>query len=173
MSYRDKYKSDNDFLLIAIERDAGVFDSLFLSKVNKYTIELENTDDVTYVNSITNLEEYFIFPGGMTSSRKYIDLDDFDKDADSARIFKNVELINTIISDNGKSICLFVRHEDYISKKRSDALIRNVKNSAENYDFENVRIAGRTIGQKYYIDKMTDEMILFVGLSAFLIVLFL
>ena len=173
MSYRDKYKSDNDFLLIAIERDEGVFDSLFLSKVNEYTIDLEKTEDVTYVNSITNLKEYYIFPGGMTSSRKYIDLDEFDRDSDSARIFKNVELINTIISDNGRSLCLFVRHEDYLSKKRSDRLIKNVKNLAENYDFENVRIAGRTIGQKYYIDKMTYEMILFVGLSAFLIIVFL
>jgi len=173
MSYRDKYKSDNDFLLIAIERDAGIFDSLFLSKVNEYTIDLEKAEDVTFVNSITNLEEYYIFPGGMTSSRKYVDLDEFDKDSDSVRIFKNVELINTIVSDNGKSVCIFVRHEDYLSKKRSDRLIKNVKHLVAKYDFENVRIAGRTIGQKYYIDKMTYEMILFVGLSAFLIIVFL
>ena len=173
MSYRDKYKSDNDFLLIAIERDAGIFDSLFLSKVNEYTIDLEKAEEVTFVNSITNLEEYYIFPGGMTSSRRYIDLDEFDKDSDSVRIFKNVELINTIVSDNGKSVCIFVRHEDYLSKKRSDRLIKNVKHLVSKYDFENVRIAGRTIGQKYYIDKMTYEMILFVGLSAFLIIVFL
>lgn len=173
MSYRDKYKSDNDFLLIAIERRAGVFDSLFLSKIKRYTNDLENTEDVTYVNSITNLEEYFIFRGGITSSRKYIDLDDFDREADSTRIFKNVELINTIVSDDGKSVCMFVRHEDYLSKKKSDRLIKNVKDLAKKYDFDNARIAGRTIGQKYYIDKMTYELILFVGLSSFLIVVFL
>ena len=91
----------------------------------------------------------------------------------SLRIFKNVELVNSLIAEDSKSICLFVRHEDLISKKKSDELITGVLAVTDNSGFDNVRIAGRTIGQKFYTDKMFVEMIFFVGLSAFLIVIFL
>jgi len=173
MNYREKFSSDNDFLLISIESDKGIFQKEFLQRVDRFTKEVEKTSSVTFVNSITNQEEFFMFAGGATDSKPYIDFNDFDAKRDSTRIYKNNELINTIIAKDGKSLCLFVKHEDYISKKKSDALINDLNNLVESHRFDKVRVAGRTIGQKYYIDKMTYEMSLFVGLSAFLIVFFL
>lgn len=173
MDFREKFQSENDFLLIAIERKAGIFDKSFLKKVNSISNEFEKVDNVNFVNSITNQEEYFLFQTGTTTSKPYIDFSDFNAERDSLRIFKNDELINTLISENGGSLCIFLRHKDYLSKEKSDQLIVDLNKIIEDYDFEKVRIAGRTVQQKYYIDKMMVEMILFVGMSAFLIVLFL
>ena len=173
LDYRQKFSSDNDFLLISIESEKGIFDKTFLKEVDIFTKEVEKSASVTFVNSITNQEEFFMFSGGMTDSKPYIDFNDFNIERDSMRIYKNDELINTIVAKDGKSLCLFVRHEDYISKKKSDALIVDLNKLIEGHSFDKVRMAGRTIGQKYYIDKMTFEMALFVGLSAFLIVFFL
>ena len=173
LEYRKRFQSDNDFLLIAVERKAGVFDESFLRKVDEFTKVLESTDIVTYVHSITNLEEQKIYPGGISTSEPYVNFEDFQKEKDSARIYKNAELVNTVVAEDGKSICLFLRHEDYISKKKSDQLINDVEAASKKFDFEKVRVAGRIVGQRYYIDKMTYEMMLFIVLSAFLIVLFL
>ncbi|MCH2230546.1 MAG: MMPL family transporter [Crocinitomicaceae bacterium] len=173
INYRDKFSSDNDFLLISIESNGSIFNPTFLKEVADFTSSVEGMESVNFVNSITNQEEFFMFAGGATDSKPYIDFNDFDAQRDSARIFKNNELINTMVAKDAKSICLFVRHEDYISKKKSDALIFDLNQLIENHKFKKVRIAGRTIGQKYYIDKMTFEMALFVGSSAFLIVFFL
>lgn len=173
LDYRTKFSSDNDFLLIAVEANGSIFNENFLKEVDLFTKEVEKTNSVTFVNSITNQEEFFMFAGGATDSKPYIDFNDFNRERDSSRIYKNNELINTIVAKDGKSLCLFVRHEDYISKKKSDALIQDLNGLIESHNFAKVRMAGRTIGQKYYIDKMTFEMALFVGLSAFLIVFFL
>ena len=173
LDYREKFSTDNDFLLISIEAEKSIFNKEFLAEVDEFTTEVEKTNSVTFVNSITNQEEFFMFAGGATDSKPYIDFKDFEPKRDSIRIFKNIELINTIVAQDAKSLCLFVRHEDYISKKKSDALILDINALIENHKFKKVRMAGRTIGQKYYIDKMTFEMALFVGLSAFLIVFFL
>ncbi|NRA13479.1 MAG: MMPL family transporter [Crocinitomicaceae bacterium] len=77
------------------------------------------------------------------------------------------------MAEDAKSICLFIKHEDFLSKEKSDKLIDDLNAKAEEYNFQKMRIAGRTIGQKYYIDKMMKEMLLFVALSAILIILFL
>lgn len=172
-AHRDKFQSENDYLLIAIEREAGVFDSTFLQKVARFTSELETIDNVEYINSITNLQEIFLFPGGATDAKPYIDFQDFNPKRDSSRIFSKEELINSMVAENGKSIALFLKHTDYLSKKKSDALIDQVKALGDSYAFEKLRIAGRTVGQQYYIAKMTNEIVLFLGLSAILIVLFL
>jgi len=173
LNYRSKFSSDNDFLLISVEANDGIFQKSFLQEVDAFTREVEKIKSIEFVNSITNQEEYFIFTGGVTDSKPYIDFNDFDSERDSIRIYKNDELINTAVAKDGKSLCLFVRHEDYLSINKSDDLIFNLNKVIESHSFDKVRMAGRTIGEKYYIDNMTFEMALFIGLSVFLVIFFL
>ena len=173
LSYRKQFTSDNDFLLIAIEREDGIFDEKFLNKVSELTKEFESFEDIKFVTSITNQSEQLFFSSGATDSIAYFNPQDFNAKRDSARIYKNKELINTLVANDAKSLCLFIRHTDYISKKNSDELANLINTSLDNYEFERTRVAGRTIGQKYYVEKMTFEMVVFVGLSAFLIIIFL
>lgn len=172
--HRKKFESDNDFLLIAIQNESGIFETNFLKKVNKLSNELEaKVPNVQFVSSITNQKEQLIFPGGGGASKLYIDTIDVDLKRDSSRIYRSKELVNVLVAQDAKSLCLFLRHEDYLSKKKSDKVLEVVEEITAKYKFEKVRIAGRVIGQKYYIDKMNYELIFFVGLSAFLIILFL
>jgi len=170
--YREKFESDNDFLLIAIENEGGIFDLDFLKEVDAYTAELQKARYVKNVLSITQQKEYFINPFGR-SERPYINFEDIDLSRDSANIYSKQELVNTLVAEDGNSICLFMRHKDYLSKKGSDVLINTIRAKAKKYNFDNVRIAGRAIGQQYYIDRMSIEMVLFIGLSAILVVIFL
>jgi len=172
--HRKKFESDNDFLLIAIQNESGIFETNFLKKVNKLSNELEaKVPNVQFVSSITNQKEQLIFPGGGGASKLYLDTVDVDLKRDSSRIYRSKELVNVLVAQDAKSLCLFLRHEDYLSKKKSDKVLEVVEEITAKYKFEKVRIAGRVIGQKYYIDKMNYELIFFVGLSAFLIILFL
>ncbi|MFT5779244.1 MAG: putative RND superfamily exporter protein [Crocinitomicaceae bacterium] len=171
--HRGQFESDNDFLLIAIENNDGVFNEDFLKRVDDLASKLSEVDRVQFISSITTAEEYFLLQGGTTVKKPYINFDDFDAKRDSLRIFKNVEIINTLVAKDAKSICLFMRHEDFLGKKKSDQLIVDVQAILDKTTFDKVRVAGRTIGQKYYTDKMFVEMIFFVVLSAFLIIFFL
>ncbi|MFK7785386.1 MAG: RND family transporter [Crocinitomicaceae bacterium] len=102
-----------------------------------------------------------------------MDFSKFDREKDSTRVYDKAEIINSLVAEDGKSICLFVRHEDFLSKEKSDILISNIQSQLDKEKFDNYRLAGRSIGQKFYIDKMSTEMLFFVGLSAFLIIGFL
>ncbi|MDG1332914.1 MAG: efflux RND transporter permease subunit [Crocinitomicaceae bacterium] len=171
--YRDKFESDNDFLLIAIENNSGVFEKEFLEDVHHVTKKLEKSKYVQFVTSITTMEEQFFHMGGGTTKKKYIDFSKYERERDSVRVFEKDEIINSLVAEDGKSICLFVRHEDFLSKKKSDELIIGIEKLLTKKKFDNYRLAGRSIGQQFYIDKMSTEMLFFVGLSAVLIVFFL
>lgn len=174
LDYREKFESDNDFLLIAIENEGGIYDLDFLKKVDRLTKDLKKAKYVKSVISITEQQEYFVYTGmSKPKERPYINFEDVDLKRDSANISTKAEIVNNLVAKDGKSLCLFIRHKDFLSKKGSDVLITNIEKKAKGYGFDNMRIAGRAIGQKYYIDKMSFEMVLFLSLSAVLVVIFL
>lgn len=171
--FRNTFSSENDFLLIVVENEKGVFQADFLKKVATVTDQLEEVPEVEHVISITNQNEAFVFGSGFVEEKPYIDFNDFDAPRDSARIFQKHELINTLISEKGGSICIYLKHTDLLSKVKSDNLINDVEKVMNKVQFDQVRIGGRALQQKYYIDKMMIELIFFVGMSAVLIVIFL
>lgn len=172
--HRKKFESENDFLLVSIERSQGIFDSVFLSKVHQLSTEIQNkSPHVQYVSSITNQKELFLFSGGASDTKPYIDFNNLDFKRDSIRIYTKKELINLLVAGDAKSICLYIRHDDYLSKKKSDQFINDVQKRIDKYNFEDVHIAGRTVGQKFYIDIMMKEMMFFIALSIIMIMLFL
>jgi predicted RND superfamily exporter protein len=172
-AHRALFESDNDFILITIENEEGVFDSTFLKHVHSFSKEVDSLDLVKFTRDLTSEEETFIYANGITGSRPYINFEDIDFSRDSAAIFKNKELINTLINEDGSAVSVFVRHKDYLSKKKSDKIVQQITEIYETYEFDKVRMAGRTVGQIFYIDTMTFEMGTYVGSSMILVVLFL
>lgn len=172
-AHRALFESDNDFILITIENEGGVFDKEFLTNVRSYSKEIDSLDLVQFTRDITTEEEPFIYANGMTGSRPYINLEEVDFARDSAEIFKNKELINTLINEDASAISVFVRHNDYLSKEKSDLIVEQIKELSDNYKFDKVRMAGRTVGQIFYIDTMTVEMSTYIGAGMALVVIFL
>lgn len=171
--HRDRFESDNDFLLIAIENEKGIFETEFLQEVHKFAEEINKLELVKFTRDITHEEELFVYTGGITDARPYIRFQDSLLAKDSINIYENKELVNSLVSEGANSLSIYIRHLDFLSKAKSDRLVDEVKEIQAKYSFDNVRMAGRTVGQKYYVDTMTTEMIFFVGMSMILVVVFL
>ena len=173
-NHRKKFNSDNDFVLIAIENKKGVFDLNFLKKIDAYTKEIQNKAPyIKYTESITSIKEQLIYPGFSPQSIPYINFDSINLKRDSIKIYNSKELVNTFIAKNAKSVCIFIKHDDYLSKKKSDSLVSALENISKTYNFEKVRFAGRTVGQRYYLNMMHVELAASIALSGLLVVLFL
>jgi predicted RND superfamily exporter protein len=171
--HRARFQSDNDFLLIALEREKGVFNEEFLQEVSRFSKKIEKIKRVTFVRSLVHENEIFLYSNGGSSQRPYFNMDSLDLKESKKNIFENEELLNTLISKNGRSLCIYVKHEDFLSKNKSEELVSEIYKITEDFDFERLRMAGRTVGQKYYLEKMGFEMLLFVTLSFLMIAIFL
>ena len=173
LSFKDKFSSDNDFLLLAIENKVGIFDSAFLRKVESLENDIAQTEDIEAVRSILSMSEFRFMPGGMVVEIPYIHLDSLRLDKDSTRIYSHQELVNQFVSENGKSLCLFIKHTDFLGKDGSDLLANNMSDLMNKYKFDEYHLVGRVVGQKYYVEKMKSEMILFLSMSVLLVIVFL
>ncbi len=174
LEHRAKFESDNDFLLIAIENKPTVFDRTFLTNVKKLQERLDKTKYVKFTRSVITEEEMYFFPmGAGYSSRPYINFEEDRLKMDEKDLMENEEMVNSFVAQDKKSLCIFVRHQDFLSKSGSDSLVKSINALTSKFSFDKVRVAGRTVGQKFYIDKMSFEMALFMALSYMLVIIFL
>lgn len=173
LEYRKTFENDNDYTLIAIGANNGIFSSDFLKKAANFTKELENTKHVVSVVSPTNIKQPIISAFGfMEVPLLHINEPEKFKN-DSIRIAKSKEYMNTLFAPDFKSMCIVVNNTQIITKQASDELLNNIELLLKKYDFEIVHYAGKIRGQKAYLTLMQHELILFLSISMGLVVILL
>ncbi len=173
LEFRETYENDNDYVLIAIGDSEGIFNKTFLNKANQFSKDLKQLNHVDEVISPTDLKLPVLNAFGyieipllhINNPGKYKN--------DSIRITKSPEYSKTLFSSDFKSICIVIHNSQIISKKASDELLSAIENLISSYNFEEVHFAGKIRGQKTYLTKMRNEMILFLSISILLIITFL
>jgi predicted RND superfamily exporter protein len=170
--FRDKFGTDNDYILIAVENDEGVFQKDFLDGIKSFSNEVDSLPLVKMTMSLTNQDERTV-RSGFNIKQPYYSGEDSLLTKDSLRIFSHDELIQSFISKDAKSVCLFVAHEQFMSKPKCDSLVAQIKELIGTHDFDKTHLTGRAPGQSFYTDSMQFEMILLSILSFILILVFL
>jgi predicted RND superfamily exporter protein len=172
-TFRSYFESDNDFVLIGIENDKGIFRSDFLQRVDSLSKDLVGIEDVRFLQSPTLASQFIIGPLGPIEV-PYLHPEDPSKyKADSVRIYKSSSLVGTLFSTDAKSVSILVETTPFLSKVKSDSLVKELDNVIERYRFDEIHLAGRLHGQKYFVDKMQWELATFTALGIILLIIFL
>ncbi|MBL4594926.1 MAG: MMPL family transporter [Flavobacteriales bacterium] len=173
LEYRETFENDNDYILISVGNQKGIFDSQFLQKANRFAIDLEQLNHVEEVISPTNIKQPILNTFGYIEI-PLLHINDPSKfKNDSIRISKSKEYTKTLFSSDYKSICIVVHNAQIITKKASDELLIDIESLISKYDFKELHFAGKIRGQKTYLTKMKFELILFLSISIILIITFL
>jgi predicted RND superfamily exporter protein len=173
--FRYHFQSDNDWVVVALVNDEGIFEKEFLQRVDSLTDELKKIRHVKDVQSPTQMTEPIRDPLiGTVFKKPLIRIDDPSKYAsDSARIFSRPELVGTFFSENGKSLAINIAHTQFLSKEASDTLATELRKVVDPVPFDKSLVVGRVLGQQYYVGMMQTELLVFVSLSVLLIIIFL
>lgn len=171
--FRGNFENDYDFLFIGLRSSSGIYDISFLQKVDQLTDTLKTIENVKEVNSITNLKIPVMFGGGI-SYRKYVHLNsDSLLKIDSVRLQQTQELTGSFISSDQKTTCIFLQTKEKLSKKKSDNLINKIESITSVSAFEEVHMAGKIKAQQVYLSRMQKEVLLFLAIAIFIVIVFL
>ncbi|MFN3918394.1 MAG: efflux RND transporter permease subunit [Flavobacteriales bacterium] len=175
LEHRERFSSDNDFVLLGIEAEKSVFEIDFLISLDSLTKAAKNLPYVTEVVSLSNLSERIREPFlGQLFTRNAISIDDTSRiKADSSYVMNHPLWVSNFVSKDAKHTAIFIQTEQYLSKKKCDELAYALRDFQKAFSYCKIHIAGRSIAQLYYIDKMQTELLLFISISAVLLVIFL
>ena len=171
--FREWFENDNDYLLIALTNEEGVFEQDFLTKVSRLGQELDSLPHLIRVIDPLRMERALKTPGGlMRVPILHIDAPD-RYEGDSLRVYQDERLAGTWFSEDGRSVLIMLRHEPQLSKEESDILLASLEAVTDRYTFDNLRVSGKIKAQKIYISKMINELLIFLSASIVLVVVFL
>lgn len=172
-AFRARFGNDNDFLLIAAERPAGVFDTAFLRRFDALAGALTRSKDVRSVLSPTRMNEPIITPAGAFQVPYLRFASDSLLATDSARIWADPRVRDAFFDGSARAMLMVLTTAPDLSKRHSDDLLAAVEAEVNSAGLGTVRLAGRIHGQHYYIEKMLHQLLLFLSVSIALLALFL
>jgi len=171
--YRHNFEYDNEFVLIALENKNGIFNKGYLEKVNALTNDLNQLSYVKQVISPTNLKMLSL--GGLAPVQTKVlhyDNPDLYKD-DSTAIYSSGEFVGSFFPKNAKSLSIYIKTRDELSKVKSDSLANQIVACINKYKFDDIHFVGRIFAQDVYLQNLQKEFVYFLTISFALVIIFL
>jgi predicted RND superfamily exporter protein len=173
--HRKRFGTDNDYVLIGLKNSKGIFQKDFLEKVHILEEKVKKLDNIVNVVSPLNLKETQRDPFlGSIIEIPYLRYDKPENYAkDSIRIFKSKQLVGSVFSKDGKSVCLMLTNAPKIKDKQCIQLDKDLRALLASMDFEEYHLAGRSISQAFYTQTMKIDLVLllFAGLAVIITIL--
>lgn len=170
-NFKSQFENDNDYLLVALKNvDGELFSSDFLTEACRVQAEIQKLHKVDTVISILNLKQPIIGLFGVTT-RAVLNWTD---EVLLKKTSENLEQYRSqLISKDGKSLLLWIKNEQNISKSDGDILYNSMRIIFYNHGIEPIAVAGKIQMQGDFIILMQDEFGLFFGCSILLILFLL
>lgn len=173
--HRKRFGTDNDYVLIGLKNSKGIFQKDFLEKVHVLEEKVKKVENIVNVVSPLNLKETQRDPFmGSVIEIPYLRYDQPENYAkDSIRIFKSQQLLGSVFSRDGKSVCVMLTNAPSIKDKQCIKLDKDLREILKSMDFEEYHLAGRSISQAFYTQTMKIDLVilLFAGLGVIITIL--
>lgn len=152
------FETDDNFLLIAIHRKEGIFDSTFLNKFHDFSIQARNLPHVTQSRSLTQLRYPIKTPFALTSI-PVIHINQPSKfRSDSLNILNDPRFVYNLVDQNGQYLVVFLRLIDGIQLDQAKTLMTALNDLILPYHFEQFHFLGRPYFQQELVDMQKREI---------------
>ena len=172
-AYRQKFGSDNEFLMVGIFDSAGVYSSTILEKVDSLSQRIEKLDNVKRVLSITNAELPVIGSFGAASLPVLRYTNDTLIRLDTELMNQHQMFEGSLVDKQGKALCIIVQHKEQLPRDKADTLLGAIEKLTAQMHFNDCRISGKIKSEQSYLYKTQHELLVFMSISAVLVMIFL
>lgn len=172
-TFVEDFESDENFMLIAVRRQDGVFEQEFLEKIHDLTLKARDLPHVVESQSLTKLGYPVKTPFGITTIPA-IHRDDPDRYAeDKARILADERFAYNFITPDARTLTVFLKMIDYIPLKESRDFMKALDKLMAQYGFEEYHYLGRPYFQRELVAMQQREILVSALISGLLVALLL
>ncbi|GAB4496646.1 MAG: MMPL family transporter [Saprospiraceae bacterium] len=169
-NYIKEFETDDNFLLVAVERREGVFDQAFLEKFHDFTVKAGELPHVTSSMSLTKMQYPLKTPFGVTAVPAVHISDTSYYATDRARVLQDQRLVHNLISEDGTALSVLLKTVDRSSLEQAEELMDALNNLLKTYQFDEVHLLGRAYFQKEMVRMEMREVAVSTVIAALLAV---
>lgn len=143
-----EFENDDNFLLVAVNRQEGVFDSTFLADFHDLTVKSGNLPFVTSATSLTKLQYPVKTPFGITAIPIiHTDNPEFYP-TDREKVLQDKRFVNNLISADGQALTIAIKTVNKSTQDQAETLMTSLDSLLKTYKFQDYHVLGRVYFQK-------------------------
>lgn len=199
LKFKERFEPDDNFLLVGIHREEGVFEQKFLERVLNFSLaarrinfEIETTDSIDnfiYTKTPTTKGDSTIIMNPVISAQSLLQveypiknpftgfstipalhLEDTTRYAkDKKKILTDERLVNNFISEDAKTLVVVLKTVDNIGQNAAKLLIKDIKRLLKKHQFDHHHLLGRSFFQTEIVKLQIKEFILSTIVSFLLV----
>ncbi len=167
------FEADDNFQLIAVVREEGVFDSTFLEQFHALTLDCRDLPYVEDIQSLTKFSYPLKTPFGVTTVPA-IHRDQPERySRDSSRIMQDERFVHNFINEDATTLLIFLKTKANMSLAESREMMAALNDLEASYNFEKVHYLGRPYFTKELVAMQFREIIVSAVVSGILVTLIL
>ncbi|MEL6667652.1 MAG: MMPL family transporter [Bacteroidota bacterium] len=171
LEFIEDFEGDDNFMLVAFEREEGVFDSTFLADVHDFSIAARGLPQVDAVQSLTQFAYPLKTPFGLTTIPA-IHLDQPSRyEADRERILNDERFVYNLINEDGTALVVALKTTALIQLEESRELMSSLNELVANYDLPEYHYLGPAYFQVELVEMQIREITVSALVSGFLVML--
>lgn len=155
----EEFGTDDNFLLIAVKNDNGVFQKDFLNRFNAFSEESKSFNFVTERNSLTTLSYPLKTSFGYTTLPIIHIADTTQYAKDWKKIQEDKLFINALIDAKANSLVLALSTEDNLDYKASEILLNQIRASLQKNNLTDFHILGRAFFYEAIVEMQKSEVL--------------
>ncbi len=153
-----EFETDDNILLVAIERKEGVFEQQFLTDFHDFSLKTRDLPHVTECQSLTKVR-YPIKTLFAVTTIPAIHIDDPSQyESDKQKILQDERFVNNLIAADGSALIVAMKTEEGIQLEQATALVDGVNALLAKYPFEKSHVMGRAYFQKEIVESTKKEV---------------
>lgn len=163
------FETDDNFLLVAVRREEGVFEQQFLRQFHDFSLAARKLPHVLESQALTQMGYPIKTPFGFTTIPA-IHIDDASRYADEkARLLRDERFVNNLISADAKTLVVLLKTVNSIDLDQARTLMTALDALISGYEFEEYHYLGRAYFQTELVAMQKREIIVSAGVAGMLV----
>lgn len=170
-SFIKDFEVDDNFMLLAIERKAGVFDSTFLADFHDFTLKTRKLPHTIQSQSLTQVSYPLKTPFGITS----IPAIHLNKPAfyenDLYHLMEDDRFVGNLINEDATALVVYLKNTPSIQLAESKEFMSSLDSLVAQYNFDDHHFLGRAYFQQELVDMQEREILVTTFVAGLLVIL--
>lgn len=173
-NYIKDFESDDNFLLVAVERHDGVFERQFLERFHEFAVKAGELPHVTSSTALTKMQYPIRTPFGITAIPAVHIEDTAFYASDRARVMQDRRFVHNLISEDGTALTVVLKTVPSTDLKQAKELMGALDSLLAEYKreqaFDDVHLLGRAYFQREMVEMEMREVLVSTLLAALLVI---
>ncbi len=167
----ENFEADDNFMLVALVREEGVFDSAFLDQAHRFALESRELPYVMETQSLTQFSYPVKTPFAVTTIPAIHRQDPTRYEADRERILADERFVYNFINEDATALMVFMKTTSSMSLQDSREMMQALNALLETHRFPRVHMMGRPYFQKELVRMQIREVLVSALVSGLLVCL--